>query len=242
MSMSFFACLAAVIQFQSCVVEPAGKQVVVRAAKTSVVRPVVVDLSNRGGALWQGFYAGGSLGYGNGKSTQHYDRNANHGLATVTPDGTVFSATAGYNTMVSSNFLAGIEGDIGLMDLDSGTHTVYDGHHWRGQFGSFWGTVRARAGYVHDKWLFFGSGGFAFMETDNVSIGNTAPETAMDKDMRTGWVLGAGVEYAFSERLSGKLEYLHMDFGKYSSLSANNEDFFFKDKTDIIRFGVNYRF
>ncbi|HHI82697.1 MAG TPA: porin family protein, partial [Rhizobiales bacterium] len=77
---------------------------------------------------------------------------------------------------------------------------------------------------------------------DNVSIGNTAPETAVDDKFRTGWVLGAGAEYAINDRVSGKLEYLHMDFGKYSGFSANNEFFYFKDHVDIIRIGVNYRF
>ena len=240
MSMSLWACLAAVVQFQSCT--PAPEQAVVRVTKASAIQPAAVRMQEPDTARWQGFYAGGSFGFGSGKSTQSYDRNANHGLATVNPDGFIYAATAGYNFMATRSILTGIEVDLGVMDLDSGTHTVYDGHHWRGQFGTFWGTVRGRAGYARDNWLFYGTGGFAFMQTDNVSIGNTAPETARDDDWRTGWVIGAGVEHAFSERITGKVEYLHMDFGKFSSRSANNEDFFFRDKLDIIRVGVNVRF
>ena len=244
MSMSFLACVAAVVQLQSCDVD--AKQDVVRNNKSDVVMPVARKLERTESfarpARWQGFYAGGSIGYGDGESVQRYDRNANHGLAKVEPDGVVFSATGGYNYMVTPHILAGLEGDLGVMALDSGRHTVYDGHRWKAEFGPFWGTVRGRAGYVHNDWLLFGTGGLAFMQIDNKSIGNTAPETAIDDDFRAGWVVGAGVEYAINARWSGKFEYLHMDFGKFSGKSANNEDFYFKDKVDLFRVGVNYRF
>jgi len=236
--------MAAVVQLQTCEVAPA--QEVNRLEKSNVITPVAKKHKIAEPVLqdyaWQGFYAGGSIGYGAGSSTQSYDRNANHGLATIHPDGVAFSATGGYNHMISNNFMAGIETDLGIMALSTKTHTIYDGHRWKAKYGPFWGTVRGRMGYTHNDWLFFGTGGLAFMQTDSVSIGNTAPETAKDKRFRTGWVLGAGVEYAFADNLTGKLEYLHMDYGKYSSRSANNEDFYFKDKVELVRVGVNYHF
>jgi len=249
--MSVWACLAAVVQLQSCDVATEQGLEVVRHSKGDVVLPVVAEPVAGKPALkeafaqperWQGFYAGGSIGYGSGKSTQSYDRNANHGLATVKPDGVVLSAAGGYNYMVTANILAGVEGDVGLMALSSPRKNIYDGHLWKAKFGPFWGTVRGRAGYAHNDWLFYGTGGLAFKQTDSVSIGNTAPETATDDKFRFGWVLGAGVEYAINDSWSGKLEYLHMNFGKYSGRSANDEDFYFKNQINLFRVGVNYRF
>ncbi|HHI81814.1 MAG TPA: hypothetical protein ENJ99_01545, partial [Rhizobiales bacterium] len=72
-------------------------QIVARDGKSGIIMPVSLNQGRDVWPLWQGFYAGGSLGYGTGKSTQMYDRNANHGLASVNPDGFVFSATGGYN-------------------------------------------------------------------------------------------------------------------------------------------------
>ncbi len=254
--MSIWSCLVAVVQLQSCDVATGQGLEVVRHSKGDVALPVMVKpvagkTVARRPALkeafgrperWQGFYVGGTLGYGSGETTQSYDRNANHGLATVKPDGVVFSATGGYNYMITPSILAGIEGDLGVMALNSPRKNIYDGHLWKAEFGPFWGTVRGRVGYVRNDWVIYGTGGLAFMQTDSVSIGNTVPETAIDDKFRAGWVIGAGVEYAINDRWSGKFEYLHMNFGKYSGLSANNEDFYFKDKIDLFRVGVNYRF
>jgi outer membrane autotransporter protein len=238
--MSSLACLIAVIQFGACE-DAANTQKTIAGGKaepaaftSAAMRPYDV--------MWQGPYAGGSIGYGSGSSTQSYDRNNNHGLATVHPDGFVLSGTAGYNFLFSERFLVGAEADLGFMSLSSGTHTIYDGHRWNAKFGPLWGTARARVGYIMGDWMFFGTGGLAFMHTDSVSIGNTAPETAKDDRFRTGWALGAGVEFAFARNMSAKLEYLHLGFGKYSGVSANNEDFYFKDKIDMVRVGVNFHF
>jgi outer membrane immunogenic protein len=53
-----------------------------------------------------------------------------------------------------------------------------------------------------------------------------------------GWTVGAGVE----PTLSGKLEYLYLDFGSktYFAGTANQADVSFHD--DIFRVGINYAF
>lgn len=193
-------------------------------------------------AIWQGVYWGLSAGYGWGDSEQNYDRNANHGVASTSPHGAIGAVTLGYNHLWSPNLLVGVEGDLGLMDISADDKIVYDGHVYRTSFGPWWGTVRARAGFLWDRALIYGTAGVAFMAVDEVSIGNTPGETAINRDVRSGWVVGGGVEYAILPGVTGKIEYLHMDFGTYDGFSDNREDFSFKNRVDLVRTGFNVKY
>lgn len=192
--------------------------------------------------IFQGLYWGASLGYGWGESEQNYDRNDNHGLASTEPEGALGSLTLGYNMRIAPQFLIGVEGDLGIMDVSADDKIVYDGHVYKTEFGPLWGTLRGRAGFVWERALLYGTAGLAFMDVDEVSIGNTPGETARNEDFRTGWVVGGGVEYALMPSITGKIEYLHMDFGSYEGLSANGESFSFENRVDVIRTGLNFTF
>ena len=246
---AIWACLAALAQFQACGGDAQAAPVLAKADRLDMDRGAVIATPARAVSAgysahdWSGFYIGGSLGYGWGGSEQQYIRNNNHGMASVSPDGFAGSLTGGYNFMISPSFLIGAEADLGVMNLTQNDKVVYDGHIWKPQFGPFWGTLRARAGWLlGDSILFYATGGMAFMQTDNITVGNTEPETSWDKDMRTGWVLGAGVEYALFDNWTAKAEYLYMDFGKYSGYSANQEPYWYKDDVSLFRVGVNFRF
>lgn len=193
-------------------------------------------------AIWSGIYLGASAGYGWGDSEQGYDRNDNHGLASTSPEGVLAALTAGYNYDAGGGIILGLEADLGLMDLSAGDKVVYDGHIYKSQFGSWWGTLRGRAGYAFDNTMVYGTAGVAFMDVDDVSIGNTPGETATNRGTRTGWVLGAGVEQALTTNMSVKLEYLHMDFARHDGLSGNQEAFYFDDTVDLVRAGVNFKY
>jgi len=80
------------------------------------------------------------------------------------------------------------------------------------------------------------------MDVDDVSVGNTPGETALNEDWRTCYVVGAGIEHVLSPGMTAKLEYLHMDFGEYHGLSANQEPFYFDNRVDLIRAGLNFAF
>lgn len=191
---------------------------------------------------WQGLYLGASVGYGWGESEHNYDRNNNHGLATRDVDGALATLTLGYNHMFAPGFLVGIEGDLGIMNLDGDDQVIFDGHVWKTQYGGFWGTLRGRAGWVWDRALIYGTAGLAFMEVDEVGIGDAAGQTATNQSFKTGWVVGGGVEYAFTPKITGKVEYLHMDFGRHDGLSENQETFYFDNTVDVVRTGLNFKF
>lgn len=193
-------------------------------------------------SIWDGVYYGGSIGYGWGESEHYYDRNDNHGVANQELDGALASITAGYNFRISPAFLVGVEGDLGVMDLNADDKVIFDGHVWKSQFGPFWGTLRARAGWLFGNLLFYGTGGIAFMSVDEVGIGDADGQTADNRSVRSGWVVGAGVEYALTSRMTTKLEYLHMDFGRYEGYSENQEDYYFDNRVDLVRAGLNVKF
>ncbi len=195
---------------------------------------------------WSGLYLGASLGYGWGNSRTTYDRNGNDHLTpeTIDPSGFLGSLTLGYNKRLGNNMVIGLEGDIGFMDLDKKDRTgMWDDHVWKSQFGGMWGTIRGRLGYAFDRLMVYGTGGLAFMETDEKVLGdNDATQNTYNEGVHTGWVLGAGMEYALTERITTKVEYLHMDFGKYSGYTNNNELYTFKNDVDLVRVGFNYKF
>jgi len=194
------------------------------------------------GAIWQGLYLGAGAGYGRGKSIHTYQRNDNHGAAEQTVTGGLASLTLGYNVMAVPGILLGVEGDLGVMDLSAGDRVIFDGHVWKAQFGPFWGTLRARAGYTFDRFLVYGTAGLAFMSVNEVGIGDADGQTATNRSGRSGYVLGGGVEYAVAANVSAKVEYLHMDFGTYRGFSDNHEPYAFDNKVDLVRAGLNFRF
>jgi len=192
--------------------------------------------------IWQGLYWGASIGYGWGDSEHYYDRNNNHGTATTDLSGGLAALTLGYNYIWSPGFLVGLEGDIGVMDLSADDKVIFDGHIWKSEFGPLWGTVRARAGMMWGNSLIYATGGWAFAHVNEVGYGDARGQTAENEEVRSGWVLGAGVEHAISPGMTVKLEYLHMDFGRYDGLSENREDYYFDNKVDLIRTGLNFKF
>jgi len=68
-------------------------------------------------------------------------------------------------------------------------------------------------------------------------------------DTRTGWMIGAGLEYGAWGNWSWKLEYNFMDFG-HRNIHFDNvmvecacrRDLDFDVKVNVVKFGLNYRF
>ncbi|QRM31483.1 outer membrane protein [Microvirga sp. VF16] len=168
---------------------------------------------------WTGFYVGVNAGYG-------WNTNDSITIGGVRFDiddegGFVGGAQAGYNYQIGS-FVVGLEGDIQYADfggdddliLADGTVVGFDRSDW-------FGTVRARAGVAFDRALIYATGGFAFA------------------DDATGWTVGGGLEYAFTNNLSAKVEglYVNLDQDDNSILGFDDDAEF-----GVIRAGLNYRF
>jgi outer membrane immunogenic protein len=125
----------------------------------------------------------------------------------------------------------------------------------------YWfGTVRARFGATlfDPDLLIYGTAGLAY---GRVGYGQTFLDSDLDvggktlSSVRTGWTLGAGLEYALSQAWSAKAEYFFTDLGKAPNLNLaeimpgvaaqpNVIKSFNVTPTRFhtLRVGVNYRF
>jgi outer membrane immunogenic protein len=166
---------------------------------------------------WTGFYVGVNAGYG--WSNDDFDA---FDLADDEDDGGfVGGAQVGYNYQIGS-FVVGLEGDIQYADFGRDNVFDFDGDGEDDDFGSDWfGTVRARAGVAFGQALVYATGGFAFADDAN------------------GWVVGGGLEYAFTNNLSAKIEGLYVNLEEDDIPGFDDE---FDNDFGVIRAGLNFRF
>ena len=100
-------------------------------------------------------------------------------------------------------------------------------------------TVRGRAGYAFDRFMPFVTGGLAVGD-----IRATAPGAAGGSQTNAGWTVGGGLEFALTNNLTAKAEYLHVDLGNMNcgfscGVASGNS---VSVREDIVRGGINYRF
>jgi outer membrane immunogenic protein len=199
---------------------------------------------------WTGFYVGGNIGYGPGTASnslsfsQNDNPNSDNAFAFSATDsvrvkGVNGGAQAGYNWQVR-NFLFGLETDFQASG-ERGTNTfagtvlnlqtfLNAGNNPATVTDSvkldWFGTTRARLGFVSDRWLVYGTGGVAYGELNlsgNIQPTNFAPAIQNgpivwnQSTTRVGWTAGAGVENAITRNWSWKLEYLYVDLGTASA-------------------------
>jgi opacity protein-like surface antigen len=112
------------------------------------------------------------------------------------------------------------------------------------------GTIAARLGWAFDRLLIYGKGAAWTNDGNQVLLLATATGQTLlfsTNELRWGWMAGIGVEYAFTDAWSAKIEYNHMDLGT-DSLRFNDQtgtvfmDTNFKERIDIVKVGINYRF
>lgn len=191
---------------------------------------------------WTGFYAGIHLGYATGS----YDQGspALPVGPNVDVDGFVAGGTLGYNYQIN-NIVLGIEADISTGPdgiTAQGTQTP----GWRCNTGAcnasidWFGTIRARLGLAMDNWLLFVSGGYAYGEVDG-GIYNSAQQGGGSAD---GWAAGAGVEYAMTQNLIAKFEYLHVDLGDipFGTGLGSTDPYQGSGDFEVFRGGINIKF
>jgi outer membrane immunogenic protein len=230
------------------------------------VRPVVRVYD------WTGFYVGGNVGghWGTDKITTVTDPTGGFGAAgataidaaspaTLHPKGFIGGLQAGYN-LEGSGGVFGIEVDAnwlggsamrtltnipGISPLDVMTNTTQ---------ATFLSTLRMRWGttVLSDRSLLFVTAGFAFATlktTDSMGhFGNTIITSTSSSTTEPGLAAGGGFEYAFTNNISAKLEYLYIavkNVGTTIPATAAGGDSIAVNHNysdHIGRFGLNFKF
>ncbi|MCX5520167.1 porin family protein [Kaistia defluvii] len=198
---------------------------------------------------WTGLYIGAHGGYA-WSDVSNAGINAYGGLK---PDGWFGGGQAGYNYQFANQFVLGIEADVSFGDQkDSLSAVIGDPLEnavtldYATKIDTF-GTVRARAGYAFDRFLPYVTGGLAWANAELdfhnqiIADGNVAVDlSASDKQTLTGWTIGAGLEYAITNNVTAKVEYLYADLG------SKDFDLGTPVSTDItmqtVKIGLNYKF
>ena len=151
---------------------------------------------------WTGFYIGVNGGWGFSGTDNNSFGNINGGMV---------GGTVGYNYQMGQ-FVIGYEGDVDWADVHGHNfaYGIPGGGFGTDKLTTNWMTTqRARLGYSVDKAMFFVTGGYAGIETRGTfsdSFGNFGSQNRW----QNGGVVGAGVEYAFTNNISLKGEYLYM--------------------------------
>ena len=110
------------------------------------------------------------------------------------------------------------------------------------------GTVAGRLGVALDRVLVYGKGGVAWA---NDQYNLTSPNLALlpafsGNETRFGWMVGAGVEYAFFDNWSAKVEYNYLDFHTSTLQFADTTQTFIlntsiQQQLHLVKVGLNYR-
>lgn len=197
---------------------------------------------------WTGFYIG--LAGGAATGDFDYDLNADgfgNVLGAEVSAGGVFGGAQVGADYQWGNFVVGAVADIFATDIDAdlSVSSPADAFDFSASATSelkYYGTVRGRLGYAHDRFLAYGHGGFAYGETEQTVVfdGTTVADT--DSDSKTGWVVGGGFEYAVTDAISVQTEYSYVDLGRDTIYS--DEDFSVTEDVTFhaVKAAVNFRF
>ena len=156
----------------------------------------------------------------------------------------------GYDYMVPSRLVLGIEGDLssggtkvttttGASGTSSSRFTVFDSE-----------SLRARLGYAVNNVLLYGTGGWAWSSnqyvrtqlTGTFNLATAGTDEAVNKYLG-GWTVGGGIAVAFAQNWSAFAEYRHTDYGlatvmlPFSQLATTSSV-----ATNALDVGVNYKF
>jgi outer membrane immunogenic protein len=220
---------------------------------------------------WTGFYLGANFGGGWGHESHELFNGIpgnSEGGFTHDPNGVIGGGQIGYNWQFapwfgwSTGTVLGIEADF----QGSSQKSDVNGSFTDPIFGpvtftggvedklEWFGTVRGRAGIAFDRVLWYGTGGWAFGQAKlgegtliSSNAGGPIAGTAFStsNNMDGGWTVGGGIEWAFLDNWTAKVEYLYIDFGTRDNVAIPGGPFIITNGhfiDNIARGGVNYKF
>ncbi len=193
---------------------------------------------------WTGFYVGGHVAYSLGRADSTLSD------AAPTPSSNSFGGLygglqAGYNYVLPSRLLLGIEADITFpYFFENGT--IFTGGTPQGTTVSdqidYVATLRGRFGYAFDRWLIYGTAGLAWSQA---RFGET-PGVASGEDLvqltRVGSAIGLGAELAIGPNWTARVEYLYDRFGSVAGVFPSGTAYQSVFDIQTLRIGLDRKF
>lgn len=177
---------------------------------------------------WTGGYAG--LQFGGQQSRLDMSETADPtNTGSLRMRGLTGGLYGGFNWQGASDLVFGVDGDIAATG-GRATTTTTGGDTVTARMRAS-AALRARAGVAMGDTMFYGAAGVSHARF-NVSVNGT-PDTLA----RTGWTAGIGLEQAFAGNMTGRLEYRHADYGRFTTGGFDG-----RLRTNEIRAGVAFNF
>jgi len=187
---------------------------------------------------WGGIYFGANGGYGFGSSnwlapgappttlTGHFNAS-----------GFLVGPTLGINVQADA-LVFSVEGDFDGSWIKGSTDICIPPVACETQ-NNWLATARGRLGYAAaDRVLIYGTAGGAF---GNISANTSG--TAFQQEIKAGWTAGGGVEAAFSDHLTARVEYLFVDMQDANLTGVTITPLTVKlENLSIVRLGIDYKF
>jgi len=223
---------------------------------------------------WTGFYIGGHVGGGWGTTSSTLNSLGTPfplppgfgtgALSNLSSSGILGGVQLGYNYQISPLFVLGVEGDFSWADINGdGPCSVQLPFFIPVAFScggtaNWIGDITGRVGLAHDRLLVYLKGGWAWSDNDyNVSgtipIGPGVSVNGSASSTRSGGLLGFGIEYAFTQNWTAKIEYNYIDFGtdtitvptSVTGLGGGlnlSPSVAIDERINLVKVGVNYKF
>src|SRR5881227_1548146 len=188
------------------------------------------------GFSWTGCYIGGNLGWGWGRETVSIPglgattdvlglSGVSLGPVTGNTSGVLGGGQVGCNYQFAPNWVIGIEGDgeatgikgdvtesVSFTDpRTGGPNTVTGTAHAKTDWIA---SVTGRVGWTWDRVMLYAKGGAAWAGDKYSADLPIFAEHIQASQTRAGWTVGGGVEWAFWQNWSAKVEYDFYDFGR----------------------------
>jgi outer membrane immunogenic protein len=203
---------------------------------------------------WTGFYVGGNIGgaWGQGNVS---DSLFGLNFGTATNNGVfIGGGQLGFNYQFGYGVL-GVEWDFdwagnnnntgnGILIPGIGTIQATSNNGWIT-------TVAARFGVTNGPWLFYGKVGGGWVGNNSFTITNVttgASITTSNNNTNSGWLVGAGIEWAFAPNWSAKIEYNYLGldsrtFTVPAGVFLAGDTFTTSNpNVQMVKVGINYRF
>lgn len=174
----------------------AADAVIMHHAQSDAAAPVSTTTD------WSGAYLGISAGRGRLDGSLE-----TAGLAPLEGDfdGPLYGLFVGYNKQFYNNIVAGIEADLEHNENESQLPSVFGDLIGKTEWQ---GSVRGRLGYSLDRALIYMTAGYATTRAEAEIVGTGSAASTFG-----GYTVGAGIDYAVSEHIFGRIDYRYNDFG-----------------------------